>query len=162
MNLKDLVGEENYKDELTHDQINDFLKDKKFINLKDGKYVDKEKFTNLERQYNELVEKTKNYDSLLQENENFKNESKKNANFKILNDLNVDEAFNDYILNKLGDNFSKENCEKLLKENPKLLKNIEQEKKGIFFDFLPKSQNNEKTKTNNEIMNEFIRKGVQK
>lgn len=124
----------DYHEGLTVEEINTFLGKGKFVNLNNGEYVDKGKFTRLETErnelktkYDELVEKTKDYDTLKTENDTFKGE-KADADLKAkLVALGISEKAFKYVKGDINDKTlvigddekaNKEAVAKYLKDNP--------------------------------------------
>lgn len=73
MSLKDLLGSA-YKEGMTEAEINAALDAGKYVNLKDGKYVDKDKFDRLETENNQLKANAKSTEDLSKELETLKAE----------------------------------------------------------------------------------------
>lgn len=78
--LKSLMGSA-YHENVTVEEINSFLANGNYVNLKDGGYVAKDKFDRIEKekadlkaQFDDLSTKTKDYDTLKAENDKFKGE----------------------------------------------------------------------------------------
>lgn len=77
-NLKKLLGAE-YKEGISLEEVDAFIGKGKFVNLNEGNYVDKDKYSkvvadrdNIKNALNELTEKTKDYDDIKKSNETFK------------------------------------------------------------------------------------------
>ena len=77
-NLKKLLGAE-YKEGISLEEVDAFIGKGKFVNLNEGNYVDKDKYSkvvadrdNIKNTLNELTEKTKDYDDIKKSNETFK------------------------------------------------------------------------------------------
>lgn len=82
--LKDLLGSA-YKEGMTETEIDTALSAGKYVNLKDGKYVDKDKYDRLETEYNTLKANSKSAEELRKENETLKAEkSERELNDKLL------------------------------------------------------------------------------
>lgn len=131
MDLKELLGE-NYKEDLTLEQINGLIKEMKLANLSSGKYVDIDKFTKREKElndlktkyadYDDLKTKTTDYETIKSEYETLKNESKKRGFLDKLAELKVDKDFAEFVLTKVEPNEKfEENAKEFLKNNPKFL-----------------------------------------
>lgn len=154
MTLKDLLGAD-YNENLTHEQIDGLLADRKIVDLKNGKYVDKEKYTTLEKNYNDLKESTKDYETLKTENDNYKLEKAKAENIAILKKLNVNEDFNEFLISKFDGKVDEEKAKEYLKEHKQYL-NAGKDNK-IKIDFVPSKDGDGAGKTTNDIMNNLLR-----
>lgn len=159
MNLKDLLGND-YKEDLTHEQINELLASKKIVDLKSGRYVDKEKYTSLETSYNELKEGTKDYESLKQENEAFKADKLKGENMALLKKLGVKEEFGEFIISKLGGKVEEDKAKEFLKTNKQYLATNPGTSKII--DVVPPAQGGAPATNSNTFMNDLLRGAVNK
>ena len=62
-NLKNLMGEA-YKEELSLQDVNDFLQDKNLVDLKGGQYVSKDKYQKQVEKYNEALNHLKDYNEI--------------------------------------------------------------------------------------------------
>lgn len=71
--LKDLLGSA-YKEGMTEAEIDAALSAGKYVNLKDGRYVDKDKYDRLEQEHNTLKANSKSVEELQKENESLKAE----------------------------------------------------------------------------------------
>lgn len=102
-NIKNLMGSA-YHEGVTVEEINSFLSGKNMVNLKDGGYVAKDKYDNLESKHKQLQadhdslkEATKDYETLKSENEGYKTE-KANADLKAkVVGLGVNEKYFNYV-----------------------------------------------------------------
>lgn len=132
-NLKKLMGSA-YKEGITVEEINSFLGSHKFVNIADGGYVDKDKYSRVvsekeevQRQLNELKESTKDYETLKSENEKYKGE-KEDADLKTkLSKLGISETAFKYVKGDIADKSltlgddekaNKEAVKAYLKEHP--------------------------------------------
>ena len=125
-NLKALMGSA-YHDGLTVEEINSFLSGHKFVDLKEGKYVDKDKYDNLQKEHNDLKEKTKDYDEVKANNEKYESE-KKDADLNArLKNLGFNEKALKYVKGDINDGSlkisdddkqAKKDVETYLKEHP--------------------------------------------
>lgn len=107
--LKQLMGSA-YHEGLTIEEVNSFLANGKWVNLKDGNYVDKDKYAKLEAEKNsvktqldELTEKTKDYDTLKTENETYKVEKADSDLVKKLASLGINEKHFKYVKGDIND-----------------------------------------------------------
>lgn len=131
--LKQLMGNA-YHEGLTIEEVNSFLANGKWVNLKDGNYVDKDKFAKLESEKNalktsldELTEKTKDYDTLKTENETYKTEKADAELVKTLVSLGISDKHLKYVKGDIADKTlvltddekaNKKAVEEYLKANP--------------------------------------------
>lgn len=130
-----------YKDGITVEEINTFLGSGKFVNLNDGKYVDKDKYDKaisekdqLKSSLSELTEKTKDYDTMKSELETFKSE-KEDADLKAkLTALGISEKSFKYVKGDIADKTlvigddekaNKTAVEKYLKDNPQFATGVQ-------------------------------------
>ncbi len=132
-NLKKMMGSA-YKEGITVEEINAFLGSHKFVNIADGGYVDKDKYSRVvsekeavQKQLDELKESTKDYETLKSENEKYKGE-KEDANLKTkLAGLGISESAFKYVKGDIADKSltlgddekaNKEAVKAYLKEHP--------------------------------------------
>lgn len=123
-----------YKDDITVDEIDAFFGNGNYVNLKDGKYVDKEKYDRVvserdthKAELDEANKKYKDYDTIKAENDNFKSEKADNELRAKLIKLGISDSsfkyvkgdINDKVLT-LGDdeNANKTAVETYLKDHP--------------------------------------------
>lgn len=86
-NIKEILGDA-YKEDMTLEEVDKALESKKLVDLSTGDYVSKAKYDNLETkhknlqaEFDQVKEQTKDYETLKTENESFKSE-KANAELK--------------------------------------------------------------------------------
>lgn len=139
-NLKNLMGSA-YKEGITVEEINTFLGTGKFVNIKEGKYVDKDKYENAVKEKENALrerdsakadlasvsEKYKDYETLKSENEKFKGE-KADADLKAkLKGYGISEKSFKYVKGDIADktlvlgdddNANKDAVKKYLEANP--------------------------------------------
>lgn len=101
-NLKALMGSA-YHDGVTIEEVNSFLSGKKFVDLKEGNYVAKDKFDNLKNEHDTLVEKTKDYDSIKEANTKYETEKQESALNARLLSLGFNEKALKYVKGDLND-----------------------------------------------------------
>ena len=96
--LKQLLGE-NYKDEMTPEQVVDAIKQNdKLVNLSNGEYVAKGKFDDLSAKYSKTMEETKDYDDFKKQAEEYKT-YKKNVTLKeAFKKSGIKDEFLDYAI----------------------------------------------------------------
>lgn len=123
-----------YKEGITVEEINSFLGSHKFVNIADGGYVDKDKYSRVvsekeevQRKLDELKESTKDYETLKSENQKYKGE-KEDADLKTkLSKLGISETAFKYVKGDIADKSltlgddekaNKEAVKAYLKEHP--------------------------------------------
>lgn len=132
-NLKKLMGSA-YKDGITVEEIDAFLANGNYVNLKDGKYVDKEKYDRVvserdahKSELDEANKKYKDYDTIKAENDQFKAEKSDNELKTKLVNLGISESSFKYVKGDITDkvltlgddeNANKTAVENYLKEHP--------------------------------------------
>lgn len=132
-NLKKFLGNA-YKEGITLEEIDAFLQDKKFVNLAEGNYVDKDKYNkvvaerdSVKTSFDELTAKTKDYESIKSENETFKSEKADNILKEKLVALGMDSKSFKYVKSDINDKLlvltenddeNKAAVTKYLEENP--------------------------------------------
>lgn len=101
-NIKKLLGD-SYHEGITLEEVDNFLKDKKMVDLSTGKYVDKDKYDRLnddlknsKTSYEELATKTKNYDELVKFKEESDAKAKQDEIVKQLKDNGFKDEFVDF------------------------------------------------------------------
>lgn len=116
--LKRILGEA-YHDGITIEQINEFFKGKNYVNLGEGKYVDKQKYNDLLKDHNSLKENTKDYETLKTENQNYKEKEQMSGYMEIIKKNNVDDKFSKFVYSEVEKNDKfEENLKNYLKDNP--------------------------------------------
>lgn len=163
--LKNLLGA-GYHDGITVEEIDKALEGKKFVNLKDGGYVAKEKFDKLETQYEELAKNTKDHESIVKELEQFKAEKKVAETRKSLIEAGADEKFVEYLgfqiekgVIKQDDKFV-DNVKAYLKENAQYAKSTQPDSNKDNKTLLFKTNlgdNDNHNKVDNKSINEAFR-----
>lgn len=125
-NLKTLLGD-SYHEGITLEEINAFLEGKKFVDLKTGQYVDKQKYDSLRQEHEELKSKTTNYEAISQELETLKAEKAEKELRDRLVGLGISEKALKYVKSDLEDGTLKDsddakefekNVQEYLKANP--------------------------------------------
>ena len=126
VNLKNLMGDA-YHDGITVEEVNSFLEGKNLVDLKTGKYVDKDKFDTLKKKHDELAEKTKDYDEVKANNEKHEAEKKDADLNSRLKNLGFNEKALKYVKGDITDGSlkisddekqAKKDVEAYLKEHP--------------------------------------------
>lgn len=136
-NLKSFMGSA-YHDGLTVDEVNAFLDGKKYVNLKDGGYIAKDKFDKLSADHEELITKTKDYETVVKEHGVLKAEKEAAETRKSLIDAGVNEKFVDYVQFNIEkgkiakDDKFVENVKGFLKENPQYATQVQKTPKTVF------------------------------
>lgn len=154
-NLKNLMGEA-YKEGLTIEEINDFLQDKNYVDLKSGLYVNKDKYQKAVDKYNDALNQLKDYNEIKPKYEEFIQKEKQLQLQELAKGCDIKEEFIEFALMKVGD---VENVEEALKEFAK--NNPQFTAKGVKKVNINPNLENGKVKTNpNETMNDLIRKGA--
>ena len=132
-NLKKLMGSA-YKEDITVEEIDAFLGNGNFVNLKDGKYVDKEKYDRVvserdthKAELDEANKKYKDYDTLKAENDQFKTEKADSELKAKLVKLGISDSSFKYVKGDITDkvltigddeNANKTAVENYLKDHP--------------------------------------------
>lgn len=132
-NIKELLGSD-YKEGMSLEDVDKALSNKKLVDLSTGDYVAKAKYDtletkhkNLQAEFDQVKEQTKDYDKLKSENETFKSERASADLKKKLTDNGINEKYFNYVKLdidgkklEIGDDekVNKANVEKYLKEHP--------------------------------------------
>lgn len=131
--LKNLLGSA-WHDDITVEEIDKFLASGKYVNVKDGGYVSKEKYERLESEHKELqtkhtelAEQTKDYETIKAENETFKTEKATGELKAKLGTLGIKDTAFKYVKSDIDakelvigedEKANKENVAKYLKDHP--------------------------------------------
>ena len=154
-NLKKLLGD-GYHEGMTVEEINSALNGKNFVDLKSGRYVDKNKYDSLKTDYDILKEQTKDYDEIKTSNENLKNEKKKAEYLSKIKEQKVDDKFANFVLSEVEQNDKfEENLKTYLKNNPQYVINNDNSKIISSGPSLEKGSN--PTQNENATMNDTFR-----
>lgn len=163
-NLKKLLGSA-YHEGLTIEEVNTYLDGKKFVDLKDGGYVAKEKFDTLQIKFSELETSTKDYETIVKEHQSLKAEKEVAETRKSLIEAGVNEKFIDYVQFNIEkgkiakDEKFVDNVKGFLKENPQYGK-VESKPKIVFSTKVGESdetKDGDKDKVINQTINESLR-----
>lgn len=125
-NLKALMGS-SYHEGVTVEEVNSFLSGKKLVDLKEGKYVDKDKYETLKSEHDALKEKTKDYDEVKANNEKYETEKRDATLNARLENLGFSKNSLKYVKGDIADGTlklseddkaAKEEAKAYLKEHP--------------------------------------------
>lgn len=152
-NLKNLMGE-SFKEDLTLQEINDFLQDKNYVDLKSGNYVAKDKYQKQVDKYNEALNQLKDYNEIKPRYDEFVQKEKQAKLNELAKAVNIKDDFIEFALMKIGD---VENVEEALKEFAKSHPQFTTQIKKINSN--PKLRGNP-TENPNQTMNDLIRRGA--
>lgn len=152
-NLKNLMGE-SFKEDLTLQEINDFLQDKNLVDLKSGNYVAKDKYQKQVDKYNEALNQLKDYNEIKPRYDEFVQKEKQAKLNELAKAVNIKDDFIEFALMKIGD---VENVEEALKEFAKSHPQFTTQIKKINSN--PNLRGNP-TENPNQTMNDLIRRGA--
>ena len=129
MSLKELLGEV-YREDMTLQEIEEVLKDKKLVDLSKGEYVAKKKYDDLaakvsekDAKINELESKApetitpENYENDMQELASLREEKKTNEFRNKIKSLGVSDKFIDYVAKSVANDETFETAFEQFKEN---------------------------------------------
>ena len=152
-NLKNLMGE-SFKEDLTLQEINDFLQDKNLVDLKSGNYVAKDKYQKQVDKYNEALNQLKDYNEIKPRYDEFVQKEKQAKLNELAKAVNIKDDFIEFALMKIGD---VENVEEALKEFAKSHPQFTTPIKNVNSN--PNLRGNP-TENPNQTMNDLIRRGA--
>ena len=152
-NLKNLMGEA-YKEELSLQDVNDFLQDKNLVDLKGGQYVSKDKYQKQVEKYNEALNQLKEYNEIKPRYDEFVQKEKQAKLNELAKAVNIKDDFIEFALMKIGD---VENVEEALKEFAKSHPQFTTPIKKVNSN--PNLRGNP-TENPNQTMNDLIRRGA--
>lgn len=164
-NLKSLLGD-SYHEGITLEEINAFLEGKKFVDLKTGQYVDKQKYDSLRQEHEELKSRTTNYETISQELETLKAQNADRELRDILVGLGISDKAIKYVKSDLEDGtlirsedpkeFAK-SVKEYLKVNPQFAITPAPVKQTKFISTHTEPVDNGQTQNNNQLVNNAIR-----
>lgn len=152
-NLKNLMGE-SFKEDLTLQEINDFLQDKNYVDLKSGNYVAKDKYQKQVDKYNEALNQLKDYNEIKPRYDEFIQKEKTEKLNNLAKSVNIKEEFIEFALSKVGET---DDVETALKEFAKAHPQFTTQVKKVNSN--PNLKGNPKENPN-QTMNDMIRKAV--
>ena len=152
-NLKNLMGEA-YKEELSLQDVNDFLQDKNLVDLKGGQYVSKDKYQKQVEKYNEALNQLKDYNEIKPRYDEFIQREKTEKLNNLAKSVNIKEEFIEFALSKVGET---DDVETALKEFAKSHPQFTTQVKKVNSN--PNLKGNPKENPN-QTMNDMIRKAV--
>lgn len=153
-NLKQLMGE-SFKEDLTLQEVNDFLQDKNLVDLKSGNYVAKDKYQKQVDKYNEALNQLKDYNEIKPRYDEFIRKEKTDKLNALARAVNIKEEFIEFALSKVGEVDDVENALKeFAKTNPQFTTTIKKVNSN------PNLQKGNNATNKNESMNFLIRKGA--
>lgn len=163
--LKELFNDEL----LSYEQLEQKLNEKgiKLANIKNGGYINKEKFDKQLNNYNELkslydklIEETKDFKNITEELSKLKAEKNDLTMLNLIENKNVDKKFAKFILNEIKGNLAEnekfeDKLTEYLKDNQQFLNN----NKGMILSSatLNMEDNSQVAKTEDEKMNNIFR-----
>ena len=154
-NLKNLMGE-LYKDDLTLQEVNEFLQDKNLVDLKSGNYVAKDKYQKQVEKYNEALNQLKDYNEIKPKYEEYVQKEQQAKLQNLAKSCEIKDEFIEFALMKVG---NVDNVEEALKEFAK--NNPHFTSKGARkVNINPNLENGKQNHNPNETMNDLIRGGA--
>lgn len=153
-NLKQLMGD-SYKEELSLEDVNNFLADKNFVDLKSGNYVAKDKYQKLADKYNDASNQLKEFNDIKPKYEEYVQKEKAEKLNNLAKSVNIKEDFIEFALSKIGD---VENIETALKEFAEKHPQFTNQVKKVHSN--PDLQKGGATENKNQTINDLIRKGA--
>lgn len=153
-NLKNLMGE-SYKEDLSVQDINDFLQDKNYVDLKSGNYVAKDKYQKAVDKYNDALNQLKDYNDIKPKYDEFVQKEKQAKLNELAKSVNIKDEFIEFALMKIG---NVENVEEALKEFAK--NNQQFTNKVVKVNSNPNLEKGSPEPNKNATMNDLIRRGA--
>lgn len=153
-NLKTLMGE-SYKEDLSVQDINDFLQDKNYVDLKSGNYVAKDKYQKAVDKYNDALNQLKDYNDIKPKYDEFVQKEKQAKLNELAKSVNIKDEFIEFALMKIG---NVENVEEALKEFAK--NNQQFTNKVVKVNSNPNLEKGSPEPNKNATMNDLIRRGA--
>lgn len=154
-NLKNLLGSA-YHEGITVEEINTFLSGKNYVNLKDGGYVDKNKYDTLKTNYDNLKESTKDYETIKNEHKTLTEEKTRSTYLAKIKEAGIDDKFAKFVLSEIeqNDKFD-DNLKAYIKNNPQY--NATKEPKKVINSNVNVNDGSQEEKNVNQQMNDIFR-----